>query len=379
MLRKRAVCFVQYTNPAAYPPLEHGSRILADLGWQVLFLGTGFDGDPDQFDFPAHPNVRVLRLPKRGRGWGLKLHYGLFVLWCVYHSVRFRPAWIYASDAFAAPAGLLAHSVLGCDAIYHEHDAPPQSGSLFFRVVLAARRSLVARVRAVVIPNTSRAETFRRDVNAGVPVQVVWNCPSKEEVKPQRATSNKTVFYQGSINAQRLPTTLLDALLLLEPATSLAFAGYTTIGDPSYISRFLKAADDMGLGSRVHYLGSVRLRSQLLERMRNAAVGLMLMPARSDDPNMTSMVGASNKAFDYLACGLPILVSNQTEWEETFVKPGYALSCDPESAQSIARALGRLLNASDQAWAMGKQGQARVVAEWNYEAQFAPVLRLMEG
>ena len=33
----KRVVYVQYTNPAAYPPLEHSSRILADAGWQVLF------------------------------------------------------------------------------------------------------------------------------------------------------------------------------------------------------------------------------------------------------------------------------------------------------------------------------------------------------
>jgi hypothetical protein len=30
--------YLQYTNPAGYPPLEPSSRILANEGWQVLFL-----------------------------------------------------------------------------------------------------------------------------------------------------------------------------------------------------------------------------------------------------------------------------------------------------------------------------------------------------
>jgi hypothetical protein len=34
------ILYLQYTNPAAYPPLEHNSRILANEGWQVLFLGN---------------------------------------------------------------------------------------------------------------------------------------------------------------------------------------------------------------------------------------------------------------------------------------------------------------------------------------------------
>ena len=36
----RRVMYVQYTNPAAYPPLEHSSRIAAGQGWDVLFVGA---------------------------------------------------------------------------------------------------------------------------------------------------------------------------------------------------------------------------------------------------------------------------------------------------------------------------------------------------
>ena len=39
--RARRILYVQFTNPAAYPPLEHSARILADAGWDVMFLGTG--------------------------------------------------------------------------------------------------------------------------------------------------------------------------------------------------------------------------------------------------------------------------------------------------------------------------------------------------
>ena len=34
------VLFIQYAHSAAFPPLEHSSRILADARWQVLFLSV---------------------------------------------------------------------------------------------------------------------------------------------------------------------------------------------------------------------------------------------------------------------------------------------------------------------------------------------------
>ena len=45
---------------------------------------------------------------------------------------------------------------------------------------------------------------------------------------------------------------------------------------------------------------------------------------------MQNMVGASNKPFDYMACGLPLLVTDLPEWTSTFVEPGYARACNPD-------------------------------------------------
>ena len=37
----RRILFVQYTDPAAYPPVETlASRILAEQGWEVVLLGV---------------------------------------------------------------------------------------------------------------------------------------------------------------------------------------------------------------------------------------------------------------------------------------------------------------------------------------------------
>src|SRR6185295_11545986 len=106
-------------------------------------------------------------------------------------------------------------------------------------------------------------------------------------------------------------------------------------------------------------------------------IGLALMPLEASDVNTRFMAGASNKAFEYLTCGLPMLVSDRPEWRTMFVDPGYARSCDPEDAESIADALHWYLRHPDRAQAMGEDGRQRVLSEWNYEAQFAPVFRVI--
>jgi spore maturation protein CgeB len=103
------------------------------------------------------------------------------------------------------------------------------------------------------------------------------------------------------------------------------------------------------------------------------------MPLETDDLNMESMAGASNKPYDYLACGLALLVSSRTDWEEMFVKPGFGLSCDPSSTKSLADAFNAFAAHPETTRAMGERGRQRVIGEWNYEQQFGPVLDLLGG
>ena len=91
------------------------------------------------------------------------------------------------------------------------------------------------------------------------------------------------------------------------------------------------------------------------------------------------MAGASNKAFDYLACGLPILVSNLPEWKKMYVTPGYALACDPDDVEDVTLKLRWFIEHSQEAKLMGEKGRKRILEEWNYETQFKPVLDLIDG
>jgi glycosyltransferase involved in cell wall biosynthesis len=92
-----------------------------------------------------------------------------------------------------------------------------------------------------------------------------------------------------------------------------------------------------------------------------------------DDANQQWMPGASNKPFDYLAGGLALLVSNLAGWRDLYVEPGYGIACDAPDPRSIAGALRWFMDHPTEMRAMGERGRQRVAAEWNYEAQFAPV------
>src|SRR5438128_2023527 len=124
MKNKRNIAYIQYTNPALFPPLEHSSRILARNGWKVTFLGIGALGDADRLRFPEDPKIIVRQLPYCRPGWRQKFHYLYFCLWCLWHVLCDRPSCVYISDPTACPAGLILRYLPGIRVIYHEHDSP---------------------------------------------------------------------------------------------------------------------------------------------------------------------------------------------------------------------------------------------------------------
>ena len=380
------VLYIQYTNPEAYPPLENSSRILGNAGWQVLFLGTGSVG-ADAVTFAKHGRIQVRKMPLCPRGWRQKLHYLQFALWALAWAVRWRPRWIYASDLLSCPVAWLLSFLPYAHVIYHEHDSPAATApGLFQNLSLMARRKLAPRAKMCVLPNEKRAELFSQQVTdfdnkSGKSTFVVWNCPALEEVSPPRSRHDGGVLwvlYHGTIVPSRLPVTIIDALSLLPENVKLRVIGYETVGHKGYVSMLQERAGLLGVDRRVEFVDPLP-RNALLKECRKCDVGLALMPKSSDDINMQAMVGASNKAFDYLSCGLALLVSDLPDWRTAYVETGYGLSCDPGDTESVTAALRWLIEHPAEMRTMGELGRRKIIAEWNYDKEFAPIYKRMNG
>lgn len=376
----RRILYVQYTNPAGYPPLMNSATLLAEAGWQVRVLGIDARGTQD-LAFAAHPAIDVRRRRAARGGWRQKLHYVAFLAWAWAHALRWRADWIYVSDPLATPLGLFASAIPGSRVLYHEHDHPGPARSRFFRWIMAARRRLAHRAGLCVLPNAERAEAFTRETGRTAAVHCVWNCPRLAEVPPAKAPSpgpSLTLYYHGSLNEQRVPTALLDALKRLPDTVRLSIVGYETVGSLGFVAAFQRRAAELGVTGRVTVRGAVD-RAQAMRLAAGADVGLVFAPRGSDDVNLEHLVGASNKAFDYLAAGLMLLVTDRPDWNDAFVAAGLARACDPADAGSLAQAVRWCLDHRAEVSAAGERGRRRVLEDWHYEKRFAPVLERLSA
>lgn len=376
-MRAKKILYIQYTNPACYPPLEHSSRILADRGWKVFFLGTGSFEKSNILNFKTHPNISVKGLSYCPPGWKQKVHYAWFCFLAFLKTLWWRPQWIYASDPNSCPAALLLNYLPGIKVIYHEHDSPSSGLNNY---VMNARKKIAASSKLCVLPNERRISMFTQETGRQKDVKCVWNCPRKDEVQLPKISEKKLpviIYYHGAINGDHVPITLIKALKTVPDEIILRVVGYETIGSVGYIDKLLKTADSLKIEKDRIEFHAPAPRYQLLKACSDCSVGFAFVPPESTDINNNYKTGASNKPFDYMACGLATLVSDTPEWRKMYVEPGYGLACDPGNPEDIARALHWFLEHPKETREMGERGRQKILSDWNYERQFEPVFDII--
>ena len=230
-----------------------------------------------------------------------------------------------------------------------------------------------------ILPQYARLLRFIKTTRRTKPAFCVWNCPRLDEILDFSSAGSHelVIYYHGSITRARLPTHLVVAASRFKGAVRMKVAGYEAPGSIGYLRELIALAMQNGVAELIEYLGTMP-REKLFLSASKAHVGLSFMPKQSEDINLQHMVGASNKPFDCMACGLPLLVTNLPEWASIFVEPGYARACDPDDPNSIEAELRWYLDHPDQRRAMRRKCIDKIREEWNYEAMFADVLAEME-
>jgi glycosyltransferase involved in cell wall biosynthesis len=381
-MQKAKILYIQFADPAAYPPIEHSSTILAEQGWEVVLLGTAAFGDAT-LRLAKHAGIAMKNLPRARRRPLQRLQYLIFPFWALGWVIVWRPSWIYASDPLVLPTLWLIGKITRTRIIYHEHDSPDQAAanSRLVRVLFWFRKAIATRAELCVLPQQQRLAQFVVETGRDGPTCCVWNCPRQGEIQvaPAPHRDRLVLYYHGSINRARLPLAVITAVSRFKGAIELRVAGYETEGSYGYVDEMKALAERSNVPSMLAFLGTVPFREDLLAHASQADIGLSFMPRKSDDINLRHMLGASNKPFDYMACGLPLLVTDIDEWERTFVRPGFGRACDPEDPASVEAELDWYLQHPTEREAMSRRCREKIELEWNYEAAFAPVLERMQA
>ena len=114
------------------------------------------------------------------------------------------------------------------------------------------------------------------------------------------------------------------------------------------------------------YLGLVSL-SEVYEYMKGVDIGISILY-----PIKNYITSLPIKAFEYMACSLPMVMSNFAYWQETFGE--CALFVNPYDPEDIAEKVLYLLDNPDEAKKLSDEGRGLIEKKYNWEAEQGKLL-----
>ena len=238
-------------------------------------------------------------------------------------AIRVKADIYHFHDPELIPVGLLLR-ICGRTVVYDVHeDVPAQILSKHWipkplRRLLSILSRLVERLvarhfSAIVAANEDIAEHFR---NLNQRTIIVHNYPMLQEfpqppVHISRSESPQLIANFGGISILRAAPVLIDALALL-PANISARMALAGTAESEVLHQQLRRRPGW---DRVDYHGQID-RPQMLQLLAVASVAIVVY---SPAPNHLSV--RSNRLFEALAAGVPVIVSNFPQWQD-FVEHG---------------------------------------------------------
>ncbi len=160
---------------------------------------------------------------------------------------------------------------------------------------------------------------------------------------------------------------MIRALPHVAPDLTLRLCGTAR---PAFGDEVRALSDTLGVRTRVQ-LGGFVPYEQLNRETPEALVGLVLYQPR--ETNMIFNATATNKLYEYAACGVPTVVPDNPAFREALAGESWVAFADPTDPVSVAAAVTRLLADDDAYDARSRAARTAFDTRFHFESGFAPL------
>lgn len=320
------------------------ARALGDAGHEVTVVELDRDARATLDGFrrvsaaPA-PWVRA-RLP-------FQLYRIVFLAGFLRRTLELRPDVVHAHDAAMLLPGLLGARVTGARLVYDSHELAtgvPYRDGAWARFVRLIERVAVPRADAVITVSDGIARRLQELYRLRRRPTVVRNVtdltppPAPTGLLRRRLGIDDApvVLHQGAPAPDRGGEQLIAAMPAV-PGAHLVFLGSSPF--PGYEAGLRRLANAEGVDDRVHFLPSVPL-DRLLDYTADADVGVSLLQDTCDNHRLA----LPNKVFEYMAAGVPVVVSDLPEVAALVAAEDYGWAVEQRDRHAIAEGLRRALS-----------------------------------
>ena len=380
--QKKNIGVIMYSSPEYYPPVLCALTLLS-REFNIVVVCRNFDR-PAQ----AYPeNVRLYRVgsegapqQKQSQSQFLKImEYLVFIARAIFYIRSRRCRFVYSYDMHGFVAGFFA-SRFGrrLPLLYHNHDLHPTRQKLgLSRAVKALEVFFARRADKVVFPSRNRAWFYHRDARLRQLPEIVMNAPlRKADIPPNAlrqvfaargiAGDTKAVVYLGKANEAHAIPEIIRSMPHWPERTVFVLLRFAS---EEFSVQIEEEAGSLGLAGRLIQIPPVPY-AEVFSYIAGAHLGLAFY--KKEDINMGFMAGASNKIFEYMSMGVPVISDGSADIRGVFDSTlmYFVNDCSP---REIAGAVNAAF--SDEAEYKRKSQACRQahLEKFNYEIQFKPV------
>ncbi|MGN6264154.1 MAG: glycosyltransferase [Ginsengibacter sp.] len=284
--------------------------------------------------------------------------------------VKAKPDVIHANDFNTLIQAYIASKICGSKVLYDSHEICSENigiadSKLRKNAIILSERILLKRIGAMVSVSNSAAKYFKKKYNIPLPT-VVTNCPYREHVVQHYHNNDHfEVLYQGQMYRGRGYEQFVESAHYIDDNIVLVLRGYGSIENEL---REIVARNK--LQNNVRFDPPVEIK-YLVTKAAESKVGVVL----TQPVNINFELTVSNKLFEYLHAGLPVILSDVPEHRYLNDKYNFGIIITNFSPKGIADCINRLA-ADPKEYAALKSNAIKAAKELSWENESKKLLAL---
>jgi glycosyltransferase involved in cell wall biosynthesis len=366
LIQNKKVCILSSVHPVFDARIFHKEAMTLAVGGYHVVLIAQHDKEE------TVDGIKIIPLPKpKSRSERMTK-----VVWKLLTLALKQKADVYHfHDPELIPAGIVLR-LLGNKVIYDVHEDVPKQ--IMYKNWIGGPWLKKCAAFIVHIIEQAGAAAFTRIVAATPDIAKKFN-PSKtvlvrnlsiisliDSVKPLEIKKQESIIiYAGCLTQVRGIKELVRAMEFVGDRAKLWLLGrWVSTG-------FQSECEQLAGWKQVNFVGEVPY-GEHYSLIKFADIGLV-----NFHPSPNHEKSEPNKLFEYMACRLPMVVSNFVYWEEMFRE--CAVFADPCNHKDIADKILYLLDNSDGAKQLGEEGRRLVLEKYNWEKESNKLLEVYKS